>query len=90
MHFRREDKSIRDQINLFSAYKSPCSKSHTNKSIFTQIYLFAKRTDYILSNVHRKVMSPKVKPFIYKSLKGRFCIFKKKSGTFDLCDIQVN
>jgi hypothetical protein len=31
MHFRREEQAIRDQINPFSAYKSPCFRFHTNK-----------------------------------------------------------
>ena len=31
MHFRREEQTIRDQINPFSAHKSPCFRFHTNK-----------------------------------------------------------
>jgi len=90
MHFIGEEKAIMDQINTFSAYKSPRSRSHSNKSVFTCVYLFAKCTDYRPSKCVQKNAVSKSEVFYIQIFEGKFLHIQEiKNGTRHLCDIQV-
>jgi len=87
MHFKREEKAIRDQLNTFSACKSPCSRSHSNKSNLTCIYLFATGTDYKLSKCVQKNDISKSEAFYIQIFEGTFCIFKNQKMAIVTCVI---